>query len=55
MCVYSMPSWHSAQAQTTNMYVRLKMLWAMSRIVQVDICSHGWCIYFNEGMNLGFF
>jgi len=49
-----MPSWHGVQAQTINMYIRLKMLQAMSRIVQVDACSLGWCKYFNEGMNLGF-
>lgn len=50
-----MPSWHGVQAQTTNMYIRLKMLWAMPRIVQVDASSLGWCKYFNEDMNLGFF
>jgi len=55
MCVYSMPSWHGVQAQTTNMYIGLKMLRAMSRIVQVDACALGWCEYFNEGMNQSFF
>jgi hypothetical protein len=49
-----MPSWHGVQAQTTNMYIRLKMIRAMSRVVQVDVWSLGWCKYFNEGMNLGF-
>lgn len=46
---------HGVQAQTTNMYIGLKLLRAMSRIVQVDACALGWCKYFNEGMNQSFF